>query len=233
VYEGNVFTRNTVEEVDFLLQTLKLAPGSSVLDVGCGTGRHTIELARRGYQVTGVDISMGMLNVAEENARNAGVQVNLQLADAASYAPKEFYDAVICLCEGAFGLLGSQDDPVEQPLSILHMASAAMKPGAYCLFTVLNGFRMIRLHQQADVIQGRFDLLSLTEVSDCEIPGGDSSKTLRERGFLPTELRLMFETTGLQVLNIWGGTAGQWGQRGIELDEMEIMVCAQKPVASG
>ena len=57
IYEQNEFTKNTVREVDFLLEELELPPGASILDVGCGTGRHSIELAKRGYTLTGVDLS--------------------------------------------------------------------------------------------------------------------------------------------------------------------------------
>lgn len=74
-YEDNVFTKNTIPEVDFLLEELSMQPGGSVLDVGCGTGRHAIELARRGYRVTGLDLSTGMLAWAAEAARRAGVSV--------------------------------------------------------------------------------------------------------------------------------------------------------------
>lgn len=52
---------------------------------------------------------------------------------------------------------------------------------------------------------------------------------LRERYFTPTELNLLFQLAGLSVLNLWGGTAGDWGKRAIGLDEFEIMVVAQKP----
>ncbi len=46
VYEDNIFTKNTIREVDFLIEELSLPPGGSVLDVGCGTGRHSIEIAQ-------------------------------------------------------------------------------------------------------------------------------------------------------------------------------------------
>ncbi|NBY12793.1 MAG: class I SAM-dependent methyltransferase [Actinobacteria bacterium] len=51
------FTKGTVQEVDFLVDELELTSSMSILDVGCGPGRHSLELARRGFRVTGIDIS--------------------------------------------------------------------------------------------------------------------------------------------------------------------------------
>ncbi|MCF7668195.1 MAG: methyltransferase [Verrucomicrobia bacterium] len=47
-----VFTKNTLHEADFLLDELSIPTGGAVLDVGCGTGRHAVELVKRGYAVT-------------------------------------------------------------------------------------------------------------------------------------------------------------------------------------
>jgi hypothetical protein len=57
---------------------------------------------------------------------------------------------------------------------------------------------------------------------------GKKSLRLRERGFVPTELVMMFRQTGFDVQKLWGGTAGKWGRRQIDLDEMEIMITASK-----
>lgn len=57
IYDENIFTKNTLYEVDFLLEELQLSPGARILDIGCGTGRHSIELAKRGYRMTGLDRS--------------------------------------------------------------------------------------------------------------------------------------------------------------------------------
>lgn len=229
VYHDNCFTKNTVAEVDFLVQELGLAPGATLLDVGCGTGRHDIELARRGYAVTGIDLSKGMLDLARKGAREAGVSITFRQADAASFTMNAQFDAAICLCEGAFGLLGSPDDAIAQPLAILRNIAAAMKPTAKCMFTVLSAFRTIRAHTQEDVEQKRFDALTLTEVSEFTAPGETGPKLLRERAFVPTELNLLFALAGLKVLHMGGGTAGNWGKRPIDLDEYEIMVIAHKP----
>ena len=73
-YEEEVFTKNTETEVKFLLEELALPSGSSILDMGCGTGRHAIRLAQEGYHVIGVDISQAMLDQARAAAQKAGVQ---------------------------------------------------------------------------------------------------------------------------------------------------------------
>jgi cyclopropane fatty-acyl-phospholipid synthase-like methyltransferase len=228
VYERNQFTKNTEAEVEFLAKELGLGPGTSILDVGCGTGRHSIGLALRGCRVTGLDLSAGMLEQAARNAEKAGVSVSWIRSNAASFSFTQSFDAAVCLCEGAFGLLSSGDDPNGQPLAILKNISAALKPGGKCIFTVLNGFKTARQYTQADVESGIFDPMTLTERSDCAPVGTTGVTSLRERAFVPTELKLLFSMAGLEVEAMWGGTAGRWGRRSLELDEFEIMVKAHK-----
>lgn len=228
IYEENVFTKNTIPEVDFLLEELSLPPGGSILDVGCGTGRHSIELAKRGYAVTGLDLSLEMLARAADAARGAGVSVDWIRSDAARFSLPAKYDGAICLCEGAFGLLGQGDDPLGQPLAILRNISRSLKPQAKALLTVLNGAAMLRKHHNQDVAEGRFDPLTLVESSAHPPRDGLPPVRVRERAFVPTEVVLLFRLAGMSVLNIWGGTAGNWGRRPLDLDEIEVMIVARK-----
>jgi SAM-dependent methyltransferase len=228
IYEENVFTKNTVNEVNFLLEELDLRPGGSILDVGCGTGRHSIELAKRGYAVTGLDLSSGMLARAAEGAKAAGVRVEWVRSDAKRFSFPGRFDAAICLCEGSFGLLGQGDDPIAQPLSILGNISRSLKPQAKAVLTVLNAAAMIRKYQNKDVAEGRFDPLTLVESSEHPPREGLASIAVRERGFVATELILLFRLAGMSVLNTWGGTAGNWRRETLDLDEIEIMVVAGK-----
>lgn len=228
MYDGNDFTRNTIAEVDFLVEELELQPGRSILDVGCGTGRHSIEMARRGYRVTGLDLSQEMLARAASAAGAAGVEVEWIRSNATEFTLPAKYDAAICLCEGAFGLLGQLDDPIGQPLAILCNISRSLKPDAKAVFTVLNGAAMLRRYHNKDVAEGRFDPLTMVESYGYPPQEGLPPIPVRERAFVPTELRLLFCAAGMSVLSIWGGTAGNWGRRTLDLDEIEIMVVARK-----
>ena len=230
VYMDNSFTKNTVEEVEFVLEELSLPSGSRILDVGCGTGRHAVELAKRGYQVTGVDISAGMLAEAEKAVREAGVEVEFIHADAAQFTLDRLFDAAICLCEGAFSLLGSEDDPIEHDLAILGNINNALKPGARIILTALNGCRLIRKYSQEDVKRSRLDPLTMVEVSTMEYDTAEGKKTVmvREGGHVPSELVFLLRQAGFSVEHIGGGTAGNWGRRPLDLDEIEMMVIARK-----
>jgi len=233
IYEENEFTKDTLREVDFLVDEFGLPSGASILDIGCGTGRHSIELARRGYAVTGLDLSKEMLAKAAQAADASGVEVEWIHSDAARFSLSRKYDAAVCLCEGAFGLLGEGDDPIEHPLAILRNTCQSLKPQAKAIFTVLNGAAMLRKHQNEDVASGRFDPVAMVESSEYAPREGHPMIEVRERAFVPTELLLLFRLAGMSVLNIWGGTAGSWRRSVIDLDEMEIMVVSRKTAEPG
>jgi cyclopropane fatty-acyl-phospholipid synthase-like methyltransferase len=229
-YMEEVFTQNTAFEVKFILAELALPPGSSILDMGCGVGRHAIEFAKNGYGAIGVDISSGMLNEASRRAAQAGVEVEWVQADASRFRLMEEMDAAVCLCEGAFGLLGSADDPFSHDLAILKGIHASIKPGSKFILTALNGMAKIRKATQDDVDQGVFDPTAQLEMFSLEVEteGVKESIVLRERGFVPSELRLMLEISGFIVENIYGGTAGAWNREPVKLDEIEIMAISHK-----
>ncbi|MBN1234038.1 MAG: methyltransferase domain-containing protein [Candidatus Coatesbacteria bacterium] len=229
-YETEVFTKNTLNEVDFIIRELKLNPPLKILDAGCGIGRHSIELAKRGFQVTGIDISLSMLKEAERNAGKAGVSIELIRTDARTFKKELEYDAAICLCEGAFSLHGSSDDPLMSDLVILKNIHSSLKPKAFFLLNALNAMRHIRHYGNADVESGAFNPLTLSERSRMKykLPSGEIDITGYERGYVLTELNLLMNIAGFNVLNVWGGTAGSWNKQMIDLDEIELMVLAEK-----
>ncbi len=247
-YDNEIFVQNTAAEIPFLVKELELRDGAQVLDVGCGTGRHSAELARLGYRMTGVDLSPDMLAVASKRAADASVEVELVNSNAADFVRPDAFDAAICLCEGAMCLLGPDDDDLQRDQIILGNVFRSLRPGGRFLFNVLNACRMIRLYNDDDVVAGKFDPVELVEYTDpsavestaeSSAPASNPptarlpvprSQDLRERGYTAPEIRRMVLQAGFELLGLYGGTAGDWGHRPPKMDEYELMIVARRPV---
>lgn len=232
-YDKNTFTAWTATEVSFLENLFKLPSGSRILDVGCGTGRHSVELAKRGYQVTGVDISPGMLDVARKKAGEAGVEVEFIEADATQIQFEPVFDAAICLCEGAFGLTDPDKEPVSHDFAILKNVFAALKPEARFVLNALNGYATIRRITDEMVQMGAFNPATMHFAYQDEFgPEGEKHiVNVRERMFIAPEVVAMLRFVGFEVEHVWGGTAGEWGERPLKMDEIEAMFVCRKPAA--
>jgi SAM-dependent methyltransferase len=230
-YDEEVFTRDTKNEVNFLVKELDLKAGASILDIGCGTGRHSIELAKRGYKITGVDFSSAMLNEARRKAKEAELEINFIESSAQDFIPEQKYDAVISLCEGALCLFNESDNIWAKDMAIFANMAEALEPGSPFLVTVLNAFRIIRESTDEDVESGKLDLFTLTTreefatTTDKEL--AISGKGI-ERYYTPSELVRMVNRIGLKVDKVYGGTAGNWKGDRLKLDEMEIMVVGHR-----
>jgi cyclopropane fatty-acyl-phospholipid synthase-like methyltransferase len=230
-YMDEVFTKNTAEEVEFLIEELQLPEGGAILDVGCGTGRHAVELAKRGYRITGIDLSLGMLAEAKRTADEAGVELELIHADAAKYRPEKKFDGVICLCEGAFALIGKGEDPIEHDLAILRNINYALKPDSIFILDTLNGLEKIRKYNIEDIQQKKFNQITLVETFRMDYTDDDGNQktvTVREKGYVGSELKLMLRIAGFEAFHFYGSTAGNWGHREVDPDEIGMMAIARK-----
>ena len=121
--------------MDHAIAHLLLKPGQRVLDVGCGPGRHSLELARRGVSCVGVDISQRFVDLGNSSAAEEGLEhlVVFEHLDARHLEFVEEFDGVISLCEGAFGLQGgpAASDPINLvgDQSVIAGMTRALKPG--------------------------------------------------------------------------------------------------------
>lgn len=102
--------KKTALEVLALKKLLNLPKGSKILDVACGVGRHSIELAKQGYSVTGIDISPKYLEIAKRNARKAGVDVEFRRCDMRRLPFNGEFDAAINLFSSFGYFLNPNDD---------------------------------------------------------------------------------------------------------------------------
>lgn len=105
-----------------------------IINYGCGTGKHDIELSQMGYQCTGIDISPLMIEIAQENMKANGQRIVFSVADARGYNPQEKYDAVISL----FHVMSYQNEN-QDILDAFISARKALNQGGLFLFDVWYG----------------------------------------------------------------------------------------------
>lgn len=153
--EDTLRQENTPGQVDFIEQWVLPFPGASarILDLGCGHGRHAIELARRGHRVTGIDLAESFLSMARRAAAEAGAAVEFLLGDMADLRPESEFDAAICLFD-AFGFF---DDA--HALRTLQAVHRALAPGGRLLLDLRTREWMLRLAPATVVDMGNGDLM--------------------------------------------------------------------------
>ena len=163
-YDKEPYTQGTKGEVDFIEDEIDHDQSKRILDVGCGNGRHTLELARRGYAVVGIDLSESMLSQGRQIAKFENLNVDLIQRDARKLKYYEEFDVVVMLCEGAFSLM--EEDQMD--LLILANTFRALRADGKLILTAPNAVFMVT--QRSDV---SFDPVTFRETFKLEkiIPG--------------------------------------------------------------
>ena len=222
------FTYGTVQEVDFLVEALALEGGARILDVGCGPGRHSHELARRGFEVVGVDISQAFIDLANAAVPSGATFVR---ADARDMGYTAEFDAAISLCQGAFGLAGGPGaettlrDPDE---AILERIAASVRPGGRLALSAFSAYFQVRFMGELD----EFDADSGVNHEQTEIrdPAGTvHGAELWTSCFTPREIRLLADRAGLAVEGLWSVAPGDYGRRPPDIEHPEFFLLAAQP----
>jgi len=107
--------------------------GGRILDLCCGVGRHSLEFARRGWKVTGVDITPSYLEAARETALASGLELDLVLADVRKYKPEGLFDLCINLYT-SFGYFSSRDEDMD----FIAKARSCLVPGGVFVLETLG-----------------------------------------------------------------------------------------------
>lgn len=148
------FRQRTRVELPFLKRALRLRPGTRLLDVCCGVGRHSLPLAKAGVDVTGLDVSPVYLAEARRRARKAGVRLRLVLGDMRRPSFHAEFDAAMNLWT-SFGYFST----AAEDLAALKAARAALRPGGLFLLETINGgriSRILRLQEQLGLDRERW-----------------------------------------------------------------------------
>ena len=212
------FTKGTTQEIDFVVEALGLKAGDRVLDVGCGPGRHSHELARRGLVVHGIDISQRFIDLASQDAPPGA---SFERLDARSLPFSEEFDAAICLCEGAFGLLATDDENQ----AVLSGIATALKPSGMLALSAFSSYFAVKYHESA-----AFDASTGVNHERTEVRNEDGEAVevdLWTTCFTPRELRLMCAGAGFDVPAIWSVEPGRYEATPPTIETPEFLVIAR------
>ncbi len=238
-YDNETFTQGTIGECDFLETELNHNKKLKILDVGCGTGRHSIEMTKRGYQVTGIDLSENQLERARQKAGAENLTIDFIRADARNLPFHAEFDVAIMLCEGGFPLMETD----EMNYEILKSVTKSLKPKCKFIFTTLNGLFPIHnsvedftntgnAEGNASYHENKFDLMTFRDHNITEIEDDEGNKIRlesNERYYVPSEITWLLKTLEFKTIEIFGATLGAFSRDDkLTTADFEMLVIAEK-----
>jgi ubiquinone/menaquinone biosynthesis C-methylase UbiE len=223
----------TKAEADFLFDHLNCAPGAQVLDVPCGNGRLSFELARRGLRVTGVDISEEFIEEARSTAQNnPSAATEFILTDMRQLPAARTYDAAYCF-GNSFAFL----EHAEMEKFLAGVARVLKPRGRFVIETgmaaesVIQDFEEQSCHELGDLsltIKERY--IAAESCIDSEYifqqNGRTETRVAREWIYTVAEIRRMLDGAGFAVLDLYGSLQGDPYQLG----SRELFIVSEKLV---
>ncbi len=209
---GRYSEGRTKGELAALERYCPLTPGARLLDLACGTGRHSVPLAQQGYRVTGVELSPLYVEKARERAARKGVEVEFLQRDMRLLDYHEEFDGVLCMFN-SFGYFDASDNRLA-----LQRVHQALKPGGWVLLDVLDAGHIARNQHDGRTVQGGgFVLFETCRVEDgvsivyqkLTRPGQPvQEQVVKLTLYTPEQMRQLLEGCGFRVEGQWGDLEG-------------------------
>ena len=238
-YEKENFVQGTIGECDFIEKELHFEKSMKLLDVGCGTGRHSIELSKRGYKMTGIDLSESLLTKAREKAVKQNLTVDFLKHDARELPFNSVFDVAIMLCEGGFPLMETD----EMNYEILKHVTKSLREKGKFIFTTLNGlfplYHSIEEFTDSKTKEGNatygsnsFNLMTFRDFNITEVEddlGNKKTLECNERYYVPSEITWLLKSLGYKTIEIFGAKLGAFSRQDkLTTKDFEMLVIAEK-----
>ena len=238
-YDKEAFTQGTIGECDFIERELQYDKSLKIIDVGCGTGRHSIELSKRGYDITGIDLSETQLEKAREKAKMHNLKIDFLQNDARNLPFENHFDVAMMLCEGGFPLMETD----EMNYEILKNVTKSLKSSAKLIFTTLNGlfplchsindFHGADAHAAgANYKSESFDLMTFRDFNITTFTDDDGTEhrlECNERYYIPSEITWLLKSLEYKKIEIFGAKLGAFSREDkLKTADYEMLVIAEK-----
>ena len=202
------------EEVEHVISLLGIKAGARVLDLCCGTGRHSLELVRRGFRVTGVDRTQRYLDSASEQADEEGLEIEFVLDDMRTFCRADVFDAVINVYT-AFGYFEDQEDDRQVVMNVFR----SLRSGGVFLLDMMSKEVLARKFRERDwreedgvlILQEREIARNWSWIENRWILLKGNERTefrLSHRLYSATELMSLLTTCGFGQVDAYGDLEG-------------------------
>lgn len=217
------------KEVDFIINVLKLKKKDKIMDVCCGWGRHMIELATRGYDMTGVDYSSYFLKFGEKIADRKGIKVNFIHGDIRRLPLKVKFDAVLNL----FTSFGYFSD-VENEKIIKDISKLLKRKGKFIIdipnvcYFLLNFKRVLKYKKNGKTIleNHNFNPITFRDYLKIKVTGKNKQENLGYilRFYSFPEIKDMLKKNGLKIKKVYGS----YKEESFNLDSNRMIIAGEK-----
>ncbi len=212
----NVYRHRNDEEAErlvaLILSNIRLGEGADVIDLACGSGRHSILFAERGFNVTAVDLSENLLSVARRTAENLNLDINFVNADLRNFCITSKFDLAVNLFT-SFGYFESDDEN----FLLFSDALELLNPGGYFVIDYFNADYVKKnlVPHSEDIFNGQRiiqdrKIVGDRVIKDITIANNGRSKKFKEsvRMYSAGELRNGIEKSGLKIYKTFGDFDG-------------------------
>ena len=221
---------NTSAEIDMVVDAVGLEPNDRILDLCCGQGRHSMELARRGFrQVTGLDRSRYLVRLARSRAKKTGLEVKFREGDARKFAFRDSSFDCVLVMGNSFGYFDQEEDD----LAVLTSIKRSLRPSGTLAIDITNGewmrdhfeprsWEWIDANQfvcRERSLSGNRDRLISREVVVHAEKGVIADQFYAERLYGREPLRKLLEKAGFKDIRVHDEVKGQ-STRGTDLGMM-------------
>ena len=221
------------KEVDFILKVLRIPKNALILDLACGIGRHSIELAKRGYRVVGIDFKKEYVDYCKERAKKLSLRnVKFMQMDMRDLNFKNKFDFIINIFT-SFGYFKTE----EENLRVLRKIVRALKKNGRFLIDVSNRDSILKRFRERDltklkegyILEKRSFDFSTSKINTKWIFLSKSKKKISEkttssRAYSYHELKSILENSGLKVIKSYGNFKGEK----ISQDTRRLILIGQK-----